>query len=229
MRNADGPMSTPRRLPPRSSGTPMMCTDFTIAPDAPPAIPSAILQSCNPAIEFPALPSSKSHGDRHALARWCHDAREQRGVILDRGEEIAHFGLLVHHVVRQEQAARPQAREHEIEEALVVLLPRVEKDELELALDLRDFPERVAGDDGDDVGEPRPADVVGGLLRARRIVLDRGQVSAGLSQPQADPDRAVSVRPRRFRGRSVRRSSRPARGGIGRLVPRPRADRCRRL
>ena len=29
MRNADGPMSTPRRPPPRSSGTPMMCADFT--------------------------------------------------------------------------------------------------------------------------------------------------------------------------------------------------------
>ena len=28
MRNADGPMSTPRRPPPRSSGTPMMWTDF---------------------------------------------------------------------------------------------------------------------------------------------------------------------------------------------------------
>ena len=26
MRTADGPMSTPRRPPPRSSGTPMMCT-----------------------------------------------------------------------------------------------------------------------------------------------------------------------------------------------------------
>jgi hypothetical protein len=28
MRSADGPMSTPRRFPPRSSGTPMMCTGF---------------------------------------------------------------------------------------------------------------------------------------------------------------------------------------------------------
>src|SRR3954467_2771186 len=32
MRNADGPMSTPRRLPPRSSGTPMMWTDLSAIP-----------------------------------------------------------------------------------------------------------------------------------------------------------------------------------------------------
>ena len=30
MRNADGPMSTPRRAPPRSRGTPMMWTGFIL-------------------------------------------------------------------------------------------------------------------------------------------------------------------------------------------------------
>ena len=55
------------------------------------------------------------------------------GMMLDRIEEIAHLALFVDDVVREEEAARAQTREDEIEEPLVVGLPRVEKHEIERA------------------------------------------------------------------------------------------------
>ena len=58
---------------------------------------------------------------------------------------------------------------------LVVPLPGVEEHEVERAGELRDLLERVAGDHRDDVGEAGAADVVGGFLRARRVVLDRDE------------------------------------------------------
>ena len=64
----------------------------------------------------------------------------ERGVVLDRLEEIAHLALLVDDVVGEEEAARRQPREDEIEEPLVVGLPRVEKDEVERARRASEFP-----------------------------------------------------------------------------------------
>ena len=58
----------------------------------------------------------------------------------ERGEEVAHLRGLVHHVVRDEDAAAVEAREHQIEEPLVVLLPGVEEDEVEGARQLRESP-----------------------------------------------------------------------------------------
>ena len=60
--------------------------------------------------------------------------------------------------------------------------------------ELRDLLERVAGDDLHDVGQPGAADVVGQLLRAHRVVLDRHELAARLAQPHAHPDRAVAAR-----------------------------------
>ena len=86
------------------------------------------------------------------------------GLRLDRVQEVSHLAALVHDVVREEQAALVEPRIDQVEESLVVLLPRVEEDEVERALELRDLLERVAGDDLDDVGEPGALDVVGQLL-----------------------------------------------------------------
>ena len=48
------------------------------------------------------------------------------------------------------------------------------------------------------------------VARARRVVLDRRQVAAGLAQAEADPDRAVAVARRRSRARASRGSTRPS-------------------
>ncbi len=70
-----------------------------------------------------------------------------------------HLALLVHDVVGEEQPAGVDAREHHVEELLVVRLPGVQEHEVERALELRDFLERVACDDRDDVGEAGALDV----------------------------------------------------------------------
>ena len=58
----------------------------------------------------------------------------------DGAEEVGHLVFLVDDVVREEQAAGGDAREDEVEEFLVVRLPRVEEDEVEGAGQLRDLP-----------------------------------------------------------------------------------------
>ena len=55
-------------------------------------------------------------------------------------QEVAHLVRLVHDVVRDEQAALVEAREDQFEEPLVVLLPRVEEDEVERAGQRRGSP-----------------------------------------------------------------------------------------
>ena len=135
-----------------------------------------------------------------------HDGRQEPRIILDRGEEIAHLVLLVDDVVREEEAARDEAREHQIEEPFVVAFPGVDEHEIERPVELRDLLERVARHDRDDVGEAGGPDVGGGDLRARRVELDGRQASAGFPQPQAHPDRAVARRRRRSRARASRRS-----------------------
>ena len=80
MRNADGPMSTPRRLPPRSSGTPMMWI-------------GAFIASLH---RRPTCPSSRRRTMDVASAGLCSIA----------AEEIAHLALLVDDVVGEEEAAR---------------------------------------------------------------------------------------------------------------------------
>ena len=60
---------------------------------------------------------------------------------------------------------------------------------------LRDFLERIARHDGDDVGEPRAADVVGEFFGSRRIVFDGGQVPAGLPKAKSNPDGAIATSP----------------------------------
>src|SRR3954469_3010460 len=75
MRKADGPMSTPRRPPPRSSGTPMMWTGFT---------------------------SAQLVADGHAFRAWHDDRGEQPRVVLDGVEERLHVLRLVHDIVGEE-------------------------------------------------------------------------------------------------------------------------------
>ena len=111
----------------------------------------------------------------------------------DRVQEVPHLALLVDDVVGEEQSARRQPRQHQIEKALVIALPRVEEHEVERARQFRDLLERVARHHRDDVGEAGRADVVGGEPRPRGVVLDRRQVAAGLPQAETDPDRAVAV------------------------------------
>src|SRR5678810_855742 len=83
MRTADGPISTPRRAPPRSSGTPMMWTGFTGGTRA--------------LLEF------VRHG--HSLAGWRHHGGEERGVALNGFQKRLHLALLVHDIVRGEHSA----------------------------------------------------------------------------------------------------------------------------
>src|SRR6185295_17094026 len=109
IRSADGPMSTPRRLPPRSRGTPMMWTAFN---------------------------SAHLHRHGHPLIARLDDRSQEPRIRVDRVQEVAHFRLLVHDVVREQESARPEPGHHEIEEALVVALPRVEKHEVEGAGEL---------------------------------------------------------------------------------------------
>ena len=67
------------------------------------------------------------------------DRRPQRRVLLDRVEEIPHLAALVDDVVGEEQPARVEPRVDHVEEPLVVLLPRVEEDEVERPGELRDL------------------------------------------------------------------------------------------
>src|SRR5712691_3060067 len=160
MRIAEGPMSTPRRLPPKSSGTPMMWTGFMI--------------HLSPYLDR----------DRHPLVPRFDDRGEQPWVIVDRVEKITHFGLLVHHVVGEKKRARLEARQDEIEKSFVVPLPRVEKHEVYRAGHFRNLLKRIAGNDGHDVSEAGAPDVLGGASGACEIVFDGGQPAAGLPEPQ---------------------------------------------
>src|SRR5687767_1094256 len=95
IRNAEGPMSTPRRPAPRSSGTPMMWTGFNWAL----GVGRWELSLC-----------LVRH--RHAFARGGDDRRVQRGVREHRLQERLHLVFLVDDVVGDEDAAGRQARVH---------------------------------------------------------------------------------------------------------------------
>ena len=130
---------------------------------------------------------------RHPFAGRRHDRRPQRRLFLDRVEEIPHLAALVHDVVREEQAALVQPRIHHVEESLVVLLPRVEEDEIERARHLRDLLERVAGHTW--TMSERPARLMLSASSFARtgsysIVTSRPPVSRS---PMPDPDRAVAA------------------------------------
>src|SRR5262245_32392841 len=83
MRNADGPMSGPRRLPTRSSGTPITCT------------------GC-----IRKYRSSSLVGHRDALVTRRHDGGEGQRRRMNDAQEVFHLALLVDDVVREEQTAR---------------------------------------------------------------------------------------------------------------------------
>src|SRR5215203_4360064 len=167
MRSAEGPMSTPRRPPPRSSGTPMMWMGTTVSA---------------------ALPAY-----RHALAGRRDDGGEQVGVRFDRAQEVLHLVAFIDDVVREEQATLGQARVHEIEELLVVRLPRVEEHEVNRPLQLRNLLERIPAHHGDHVVQARAADICLCFPGPHRVELDRRQLAAGLPQAQSYPDRAVAA------------------------------------
>src|SRR5215475_13026185 len=95
--------------------------------------------------------------------------------------------------MREEQSARPEAWEDHIEKAFVVAFPGVEEHEVELALELRDLFERVARHDGHDIGETRPAKVLGGHFGAGGIELDRCEMTARLTETEPNPDCRVAV------------------------------------
>src|SRR5687768_14273945 len=82
MRNAEGPMSVPRRLPPSSSGTPMMCTARAFLP---------LFTSVTPLV-----------GHRNALVARRDGGRHRMRMRLDRRQEIRHVVLLVDDVVCEE-------------------------------------------------------------------------------------------------------------------------------
>ena len=64
---------------------------------------------CSSAVSSPS--PDLCHGHRDALARRGDDRREQRPGSLDGVEEVGHLAALVHHVVREEEAAAVQARQ----------------------------------------------------------------------------------------------------------------------
>src|SRR5258706_6463018 len=92
MRKAEGPMSTPRRPPPRSKGTPMMWTVGTTRASL-----------------------FKLKGNRHTLAGRRDDRRHHTGVVLNGPEKVRHLAALVDHIVGEKDPACPRTREHQIE------------------------------------------------------------------------------------------------------------------
>src|SRR5262249_61839694 len=101
--------------------------------------------------------------------------------------KVGHLRPLVHHVVSEKEAVRHQARDHQIEETLVILLPGVEKDEGEVAADLWNLLESVARHHSDQVGEAGTPDIFGCLPCPSRIELNCGEMSAGLTKAQRYP------------------------------------------
>src|SRR5437762_13602340 len=100
MRNADGPMSTPRRPPPRSRGTPIKCTGFInsrfniqhanhasccgIGVHVAATFTSLLLTVRVCILNF-ALPEFVRH--RHPLRPGRHDRGEESRTVLNRLEE----------------------------------------------------------------------------------------------------------------------------------------------
>ena len=183
MRNADGPMSTPRRPPPRSSGTPMMWTGRI----------HLLSLSATPTCLRPTASRSSSA----AVGLFWIAARKSR---------IS--ALLVHDVVREEQAARPQARQHQVEEPLVVALPGVEKHEVERRRRASGSPLNASPDTTVTMSD-RPARrmLSAAVLRARRIELDGRQACRRSRAGRGRSRSRCSRWRRRFRARAWRRST----------------------
>jgi hypothetical protein len=96
--------------------------------------------------------------------------------------------------VRDEETAGVETREDEVEELLVIGLPRIEEHEVERALQLGDLFERVGVHHANDVVQAGLPDVGGRLLRALRVVLDRHHLAAALAGSETEPDTAVAAR-----------------------------------
>src|SRR5688572_33300119 len=108
-------------------------------------------------------------------------------------QEIGHVVLLVDHVVGEEQPAGCQAWKDQVEELLVVGLPRIEEDQIERPRHGGDLLERIALDHGNDVLKSGPANIRLGFLRPYRVVLDGRQATTGFAQAEPDPDRAYAT------------------------------------
>jgi hypothetical protein len=96
--------------------------------------------------------------------------------------------------VRHEYAAGRQARVQQVEELLVVGLPRVEKHEIESARQPRNYGEAVALHDLHDAVQAGGANVRRCFLGSPRVVLDRNHASAAFARAKAEPDTAVAAR-----------------------------------
>src|SRR5215510_9971321 len=114
-------------------------------------------------------------------------------MVLNGLEKRLHLRRLVDDVVREEEAARIEPRVHDVEEAFVVRLPRVEEHQIEGALKLWNLLERVAVNDAHDIGQSRLLNVGGRFLCALRIVLNRDYVSPRFTSAEAQPDAAVTA------------------------------------
>ena len=108
-------------------------------------------------------------------------------------EKITHLAPFVDDVVPEKEPARLEPRHDQIEKPLVVLLPGVQKHEVDRAGDLRDLLKGVARNDRHDIGQAGAANVLGGAAGARRVELDGRETAAGLPEPKPNPDRTVSV------------------------------------
>ena len=87
---------------------------------------------------------------------------------VDGRQEIGHFVLLVQHVMRDDQASCGHPREDHDEVLMVVALPRVDEDEVELTLNRRNGLEGVSGHHRNDVRKPGPGDV--GLVPTSELI-----------------------------------------------------------
>jgi len=114
-------------------------------------------------------------------------------VVQNGAEKRLHLIFLVDDVVRHEYAAGRQAREHQVEELLVVGLPRVEKHEIESAWQPRDHGEGIALHDFDDAVQTGGANIGRCFFRSPRVVLDRNHASAAFARAKAEPDTAVAA------------------------------------
>ena len=113
------------------------------------------------------------------------------GVVVRRPDEARHDLAAPQHVVRHEQAARPEQIHETIEHRPVLLLVAVLKDEIERAGHLRQHPLRVADDDADAIGEAGAGEILARLPRAILVVLHREQRAAG-RQRAREPDAGIA-------------------------------------
>src|SRR5262249_27666291 len=130
----------------------------------------------------------------HSFLAGTDDGCEGGRVLLNRHQEIPHLAALVHDIVDEQQPARPQPREDQVEEPLVIALPGVEEYEIEVAGEPWKLFERVARNPRHRLGQSGAADIVLRDPRPRRIVLDAGEPAADRFQAETDPDRAVAER-----------------------------------